>query len=1772
MKRFSIIRRLSAVLAVLSLVLMLFPAVPPTPVAASNRRVADPSTMDTWKQFYGPEATSTQYAGGVWMDKSVLTEATAFPQGTITMTDSENGFLVALSAIASNKEIRGYSTVPTDTVLVVDVSASMTPTAPTLTASLNATLKALLDSNYNNRVGVVLYAGADEGASSYVDSVTVLMPLDRYTAYNDVYITTDGLSLAVASTVKNGQGVSLRNGAGDIPKRLFGGDNYMQAGLYEALKQFEAADPLVTGDNVQDGVSRLPVLVLISDDAPNTATSCFDQVDRYDRSNAGDGRSESEEIRFLTQLTAAYVRNHMEAHYNRVGESLFYTLGIGENGNVFDPSRANETLQSLWTVYGELDGSTGLELHVPDADIAGHHKTITIYKNAHAVDKNYADEFFYAADGAELTKEMDAVTSEILLRSRYYPTDLEGGNPDLSGYIIFEETVGQYMEVKDIKGILLGDRLFSGKAMASMLNNSSEAGLGSVAVPSTLGLAFRDSVKTRLGLPDNTTAIDLISKAAAAGQLRYDAATGDFSNYIAWYADAAGVYVGFWDETETSSAPAGAVYAVRSYGFLGETGSGVRDSDMMYMTVQVRTKLDTDEQQVLWKIPAALVPMVTYKVSFDGASEAEATKVSLEREGAEPIRLVYEIGLDEAINEYNVGEVYEEKHVRPDDTRVFWTNAWKEGTNAADTRTATAHFVPSAQNERYYYTADTPIYQKQGDGYKMLTDAAYTVDVQAAYYRARYIFRQGSDRSQVLYEPISEESLSKAVWDEEQGVWIVPKGTVYRRQTDRYFEKDLNATGTAAFAYNLTVSMTNASYEAFTMLGNNGRLLVTPATGIKLTKTADFIDPTLSEECRFRLTVSDVFERPLDGTFPTLCAVQGEVDGEHGTITLQNGVAELTLSVGQTLYITELPFGARFTAEELPHEGYRTKSVTVNGVAVGGSAASGEVDLNTLTDVCFVNTPQLNGDLFLRRTISYPFDDSERSSHSPSELAVKLTKNGIPLSGKALTLLRESDETTVTTDSNGVVYVSLLSDASAVLRGLPADTVYTVTSAMARDSGFSQDDAASHGLTGTISATSNCEAVLALQYAPRAWSPADGEITVTVEKALEGREWQAGDCFTFVLEELHPETGAPEEIVHTFTVDDPRSPFAVFDLTDEVYEEVGTYHYRLSELVPSEDGGVTYDTVYRRFHIDVSDRDCDGYLELEHVSDVMNTSVTESDYGWSVKAAFCNRYTPHKGTTISIPVQKRVNGQLFPQSGFRFVLLDSLGRYTVHESTLTDQSGQAVFKIAYSADNVGTHRYRLAELSGSIPGMTYDMTQYEVEVTVRDRLDGTTEASYRIYAPDGQLLDAAPVFENTYAPQAAAMVFSGQKELAGRVHSADEFAFALYETDDTFETDGIAPLQTVTNDYDGGFLFDTLTYAEEGVHHYVIRECRGTVGGIDYDESEYTVTVTVQENNGVLTASADREEPIVFRNRYRAEATTVTPEGTVIFTGRDLKDGELSFVLYDEHGDVIESTGNVGSRFRFAPLVYEKTGVYRYTVREQQGTLGGITYDKAVYTVTVTVTDSGHGKLYAAVAYEKNGVEAVGLSFRNAYTAKPAAIDITVTKELTGRAMEEGEFLFVLIGGSSGRGLYAASNDADGVVRFEPLTVYEAGTYLLRVSEVNTGLEEVLYDETTFEITVVIEDDREGQLREASRTVRKLGTVVPEAVFINEYTGTTTAPAVTTTTTTASSASATSVTTSTTRAVSPQTGEGTASLLWLALLLASGLLWFAMVSIRRKPE
>ena len=157
------LRNILALFLVLALVVGYLPIMTDAAELTVSNKVADPQTLHNWKAYYGNSSVlpngstgiSTWKAGGVWTDKSVFAsneDITA--AGLPASLEDANAFLVALSALASNKQIVGQTSSPTDTMLVLDLSNSMdqSRSVDDMINAANESIHTLLQMNGNNRV------------------------------------------------------------------------------------------------------------------------------------------------------------------------------------------------------------------------------------------------------------------------------------------------------------------------------------------------------------------------------------------------------------------------------------------------------------------------------------------------------------------------------------------------------------------------------------------------------------------------------------------------------------------------------------------------------------------------------------------------------------------------------------------------------------------------------------------------------------------------------------------------------------------------------------------------------------------------------------------------------------------------------------------------------------------------------------------------------------------------------------------------------------------------------------------------------------------------------------------------------------------------------------------------------------------------------------------------------------------------------------------------------------------------------------------------------------------------------------------------------------------------------------------------------------------------------------------------------------------------------------------------------------------------------------
>lgn len=1757
------------ILSIVLSVALLLSVVPMTVFAAEDTagkyydRVSDASTMDNWTKYFDLDHLDTTNAGGVWTDKSVFTDASAF-NGKISMDAADENFLTALSALAANKEIVGYSTVPTDTVLVLDLSGSManSNSEAQLINAANDAIAELLEVNKNNRVGVVMYsASTTAGSSTYAESVTRILPIDRYTTAADgVYLSLSGngrvsVDRDVAGTVAN---ADLDNA------KSFGGGTYIQAGLWEAMEMFKEMDTVIGDNNWQSGDNRMPILVLMSDGAPSTGTSYYDDVknSRYTtgnyynqitvyESNVGNGNESglTEGNAFLTQLTASYVMNQIEAHYQKIDpdvRGLFYTLGfnIGTNSiaqSVMNPDASTET-DALWNTYNALtNGSMSVRVKSRNANSTSYTE-VSIAKNSYATSKSYVDRYF-SASGTGLTDAFTAIVDEIILQSRYYPTHLEGGNPDFSGYVEFEDTIGEYMEVKGIKGILLGNTLYDGHMMASKLG---EDGLGTPENPTDLGNEFIWSVKSRLGIAETADAQALVANAYAAGQLKYVSDT-DWSNYIGWYAKADGTYVGFWDENAATAAPADAVYKMKSYGFLGETTGSIKNSDMMYMTVQVRTDIATGEQTVIWKIPAALVPMVTYLVTLEGTNVDEARNVTVRVEdtAVTPIRLVFESGLRSDLNALNITRIADEKHVAADGvTRQFWTNHFDISAPTHDEHiTTVSEFTPSKENERFYYTFDSAVHKLVGGQYVLVQNE--TLDENGEYYHRRYVFKEGASEPVFLYERMSAASVKVAKdhgWDANfetldgtKGAYVVPAGTPARELKMYDEQKAANPTESAHMVFHPYLTEQNNIFYVDMNLGNNGRLRVTPAQGIKLSKTVDIVEAGTSTDFAFLVTVHNANGTPFTGVADSWITPLDEVPTGDATAAdfTANGTYLVNLSADETLWLTALPAGATYTVEEVSaNDDYKVKSVHVNGISTG-TVADGTVAAYYIDDVDFVNTAVGEGDLVItKQVVDANGNTVDVNDNITFTAEVTLTDAaGNPVSG---TFAASNAAGSITVPANGKFTVSLTDGTSFVVRNIPEETRYTVVETNI-PAGFALDAARSE-LNGVVDDAANDRALIVNTYTPTGTNGQN--VTVEVTKDISGNRttWLNGESYTF---EVRSQSG----VIGQFTIDsaDADKKQSV-TLSAENYTAAGTYHYTVVEPAGAQ-GGITYDTAQRRFAVVVADADMDGDLEIIAVNNEANTTVTAAGGNYTVAAVFNNVYQPTGSATVTIKLEKRVSGDT-RLNGYRFALFDSADIANANEimrSTVSDAMGNATFTLTYAPNRATmagvTYTYYMAELNTGNPNITYDPTVYKVDVTVKDNGDGTISATPVISGlPAGE---DHPIFVNTFTPSASAYVtLTAEKMIEGdRVLNANEFTFVLEPL-----TAG-APMPAATsvkNAANGAVVFDAIEFTAEGTYKYKLYESNAdAIGGFAYDSRFYEITVTVVDNgNATLSATVQRVrkanaqdtgyvlptgEDILFVNMYDATDATVTLSGDKLLTGKDLQANEFTFVLTPDNAaypmpSVNTASNDANGNFAFPEITFNKAGVYTYTVTEQATSDARYDFDTAVYAVTVTVTDNSRGILTAEVTLKKDGLDASAIVFRNGFVPTPLTYDITAkyagNKVLHGRPLEAGEFSFTLINAINGAQIgEAVENDANGVFTFPAVTLPEAGTYHYKIAEVVGDEKGVSYDPIVFHVVVGVVQNADGslaivreELHKATVTKEEVGGVLTEVTKYEDIT------------------------------------------------------------------
>ena len=592
----------------------------------------------------------------------------------------------------------------------------------------------------------------------------------------------------------------------------------------------------------------------------------------------------------------------------------------------------------------------------------------------------------------------------------------------------------------------------------------------------------------------------------------------------------------------------------------------------------------------------------------------------------------------------------------------------------------------------------------------------------------------------------------------------------------------------------------------------------------------------------------------------------------------------------------------------------------------------------------------------------------------------------------------------------------------------------------------------------------------------------------------------------------------------------------------------GTYvsgQIKSGDTIALKAGGSVTVTLPTGAHYEVQELDSKGDLMTSEdgftVADKANSKT--GTVGQATQVGFTNVYSV-ESTKVenAFKVQKKISGRNWMTSDAFTMTLTAQGEAPMPKgakdgvSTITLNRDAQVGNfgtIEYAKP--GTYTYMIAEQAGDETALSFSKATYRATVTVADDGAGKLTAKTKI----AQLTDDAG---NTAERTVEAAVFTNtaktgsltvKKTVVGG-DSQREFGFTVTLTD------GDGKLVSGTFGKGG----DAVEFADGKATFKLKHGGEKTIAGLPVG-ARYTVTEDAAEGytTAVDGAEGSKAEGTVteagataaFTNTYgtATEGRDVSTAGlfTKTLKGRDWAEGDsFQFTLTGDDSAPMPEGSADGSKtvsvtaagtkagdrvaFDFGTIRYTlddlkdagfaevggkrvRAKTFTYTVSEVRpadgSAIAGVTYDGHTATMTVTVTDDGSGNLTASTPAI---AQASGGDFVNTYTTGldySAHAGVRLSKALTGRAMEAGQFAFTVaadgetaakLGLKTGKDAYAVAATDDGAADFIDLiggaakgdvtfTVADAGkTYSFTVTETKLGGEGYTNDTEPRTVTI----------------------------------------------------------------------------------------------------
>ena len=617
-----------------------------------------------------------------------------------------------------------------------------------------------------------------------------------------------------------------------------------------------------------------------------------------------------------------------------------------------------------------------------------------------------------------------------------------------------------------------------------------------------------------------------------------------------------------------------------------------------------------------------------------------------------------------------------------------------------------------------------------------------------------------------------------------------------------------------------------------------------------------------------------------------------------------------------------------------------------------------------------------------------------------------------------------------------------------------------------------------------------------------------GDAALKVTKVVVGKK--SAEPFTFKLTAAENYGDAVKMPANTEVKTSDRIPadgaetksFQPVEIT-----KAGTYKFKVKETTTTTAGGWDYDNRERTLTVKVADNK--GHLEVVDADSTLSATVT-------------NTFTPAvmDGDTAIIGLKTLIGRNMLKDEEFNFTLkagdaatqkaIDEkdivLGSTNARVSTLADGSTTTFMFGRAEFSKEGEYTFIVTEKDGGKPGMKYDTEGKVLKVKV-SKEDGVLKAVQM----------NSPSYKNVYEA-------AGEYTPAGTKTLLNENGNKLSVKDGQFEFnvyysghEDREPVTTGTtgSGKDAPIHFGTLSYtisdleklvakgyadkkvlangAEYSINYAVTEKETGN-SALQQNTQTQTFRVVMKDNGtGKLTVKSGTGKKLNFENEYKSEKATVNFEGLKVLEGRNLKADEFTFKVTSDDADAPmpkarEAQNRANGSVNFGTVTYgkddlgdatEKTFTYKVT---ESGKQPGVRNDTETKIVKVTVKDDGKCHITA----ELDPKAAPLFTFNNTYstTSRESSVtgQVSIKKALAGRAMEDGEFHFVLKD-ENGKTVGEGTNDKDGNISFPALTFKSVGTYNYTVEEVAGNDSHITYDATPYKVSAVVTDNLDGTLK-----------------------------------------------------------------------------------------